>query len=211
VAPPSDSDRPPNRELVVFVLYQLRGGEKFVHTEDIAKKCHELFRDAFSWKKYPDFPDKDIVRVALTDARKVRYGALVANREQHSERQGEASTAPINEHWTLTEAGIVWVQANRPRLESLGDSMTTKAHRQDLLKHLRRIRESKLFGRFKSVGEAFAPSIGEMAELLRCRVDAEPQVWADRFKVIERRAQQALQSDVIEFVGICRRAYLEGR
>jgi len=69
-----------NRELVVYCLYVVGGATERVHTEDLALKCWELFPDSFSWTKYPNYPDKDIVRVALTDARKEKYGALVSGR-----------------------------------------------------------------------------------------------------------------------------------
>jgi hypothetical protein len=74
-----DSERP-NRDLVVYALGILGGEFQRVHTEDIALKCHELFPDVFSWTRYPEIPDKDIARVALTDARKVKYGRLVEGR-----------------------------------------------------------------------------------------------------------------------------------
>jgi len=78
-----------NRELVVYGLYVAGGATERVHTEDLALKCWELFPDSFSWTKFAQYPDKDIVRVALTDARKEKYGALVNGRvEGHAAGTG---------------------------------------------------------------------------------------------------------------------------
>ena len=95
----------PNSELVVYVLSLLGGESKSVHTEDIALKCHELFSDSFSWTKYPDRPDKEVVRTGLMDARKEKHGQLVkgrSGREIHKVPDG----------WMLTEAGIEWLKKN---------------------------------------------------------------------------------------------------
>lgn len=56
-------------EAVTVALYSLGGAEGPVDTEDIAIHAHRLAPDMFSWKKYPDMVDKELVRVALSDAR----------------------------------------------------------------------------------------------------------------------------------------------
>lgn len=83
------TEQKPNRELVVYALSVLGGDSKPIHTEDIALKCHELFPESFSWTKHPEIPDKDIVRVALTDARKRQHGVLVEGRT--GQRQGHSA------------------------------------------------------------------------------------------------------------------------
>ena len=66
----SGESRPKNWETAAFALFSLGGGDKFIHTEDVALKCFELAPSSFSWVRHTHLPDKDIVRVALTDARK---------------------------------------------------------------------------------------------------------------------------------------------
>src|SRR5439155_12986110 len=115
-----------NRELVVYCLYIAGGITERIHTEDLALKCWELFPDSFSWTKYPQYPDKDIVRVALTDARKDKYGGLVSGRvEGHA--TGAAHGEP--EGWVLTDKGLAWIKDN---LDLFGDDASKherKAHR----------------------------------------------------------------------------------
>jgi hypothetical protein len=191
----------PNRQLVVLALALIDGETKYVHTEDIAIKSHELFPDSFSWIKHPHIPDKDAVRVALTDARKEKHGALVVGRvgRRRDERDG----------WKLTEAGIAWVAQNRERFDALSNKSQRKEHRQKLLKQLRRIKDHELFRRYVDSPTRFAPEIGDIAALLRCRVDASPAVWAERFEKIRTQALAAEQQEVVGFIVRCEVAYQE--
>ncbi len=177
-----------NRELVVYALWILGGESEKVHTEDIAIRCHDLFAGSFSWVKHPQFPDKDIVRVALTDARKERYGALVEGRTgQKHGLYAKTKRQPTPDGWTLTHEGIAWMKENLPELEKLADSGQPKEHRQRVLKQLNLVKRHRLFEEFLADSE-FVPSIGDLAELFRCRVDAAPTVWEERFESVLRKA-----------------------
>ena len=198
----------PNRELVVYSLYLLGGDTKRVHTEDIALKCFELFPSSFSWVKYTAYPDKDIVRVALTDARKEIYGAHVEGRAG-TKRGLSAKTnrVPIEDGWVLTSSGIEWIRENLKDLERIAGTNRLKEHRQKLLKQLKKIREHRLFFQYTDSTERFYPMIGDIADLLRCRVDAEPEIWQSRFDRIRRQAESAGQGDVLDFINKCEQAY----
>jgi hypothetical protein len=198
----------PNRELVVYSLYLLGGDTKRIHTEDIALKCFELYPSSFSWVKYTTYPDKDIVRVALTDARKESYGARVEGRAG-TKRGLSAKTnrEPIEDGWVLTSRGIEWVRDNLKDLERIAGTNRLKEHRQKLLKQLKKIREHRLFIQYADSTERFYPMIGDIADLLRCRVDAEPEIWQSRFDRIRRQAESAGQGDVLDFINKCQQAY----
>jgi len=202
----------PNRELVVYVLSLLGGESQRVHTEEIAVKCHELFPASFSWTKYTHLPDKDVVRVALTDARKAQHGALVDGRS--GERRGHSATTnrePAPDGWMLTESGVRWVREHRAALETLLDSGAPKAHRQKVLKELARVRKHPLFLDYLRRPSAFEPAIGDVADFVRCRVDAPESVWVDRFDVAGRQAILVDQQDVVDFLTKCRNAYMAQR
>ena len=200
----------PNRELVVYVLYLLGGDTNRVHTEELAIKCHELFPDSFSWTRYPQYPDKDIVRVALTDARKPKYGGLVEGRAgQNRGLASKTNREPVGDGWQLTTAGIAWVKHHESSLGKHIGTREVKEHRQKLLKQLSRIRKHKLFARFAEDSALFSPMIGEVADLLKCRVDAEQEVWDARFKKVQSQAESAEQEDVQEFISRCREAVSE--
>ena len=200
----------PNRNLVVYALYLLGGESKRVHTEDIAVKCFELFPSSFSWTRHPKYPDKDIVRVALIDARKNQHGCLVQGRA--GQKMGLATKTnrePAPDGWILTPKGVDWVRENASRFEQGAVKQEAKEHRQEILRQLRRLRDHHLFQEFQAEPHRFAPSIGDLADLLRCRVDAAPAVWTRRLEKHRGQAQAAGQSDVVEFLERCQAAYQE--
>ncbi len=82
--------------LVTLALYLVGGEDKFVDTEDVAVKSYEIAPGRFGWRKYPQFPNLELVRVFLSDAKKPDKGHLVSG----SGRKG----------WTLTPDGLRWVR-----------------------------------------------------------------------------------------------------
>lgn len=197
---------------MLYALYLLGGDSKRIHTEDIALKCFQLFPRSFSWAKYSQYPDKDIVRVALTDSRKKKNGALVEGRTGQKRGQtGKTNRPPIEDGWTLTVEGITWIKSNLDGLEKYGGIEQVKDHRQKILKQLKRIREHPLFLRYVSGSEEFTPRIGEIADMLRCRVDAEEEIWRERFKKALLQSESVGQNDIIQFLKKCEDAYMSQR
>jgi hypothetical protein len=100
-------------EIVTFAVYLLGGVSKFVDTEDVAVQAHEIAPNRFGWRKYPQHPNLELVRVSLSDAKKSEKGTHLMG----SGRRG----------WSLTAKGREWVEANLDLLErdmSLGDSVS---------------------------------------------------------------------------------------
>ena len=82
----------PNLEVLKVALYLLGGDRAFVSTEDVAVKANELAPGRFTWRKYKDQINLELVRVYLSDLKKTRNGVRV---------HGSGSTG-----WMLTEAGL---------------------------------------------------------------------------------------------------------
>ncbi len=201
-----------NRELVVFALAMQGGATHKVHTEDIALKCHELFPGSFSWTKYPDIPDKDIVRVALTDARKQAYGALVDGRAGTKRGQSaKTKRKPVTDGWILTEPGLAFLKEHESELTDLARSKGQKDHRQAARKEMSRIRKHELYNIFQGDRDDFRAPIGQLADLLRCRVDAEPHVWDSRFEKLRLVAAASEDDEFADFVGKLELSYDEER
>ena len=118
---------------------------------------------------------------------------------------------PVADGWILTAPGRSWIRDNLTALELAVGTGQAKAHRQTLLKQLKRIRDHILFAHYKDNPSGFSPPIGAIADLLRCRVDAEPAVWQERFDRVSRQADAAGQNDVSDFITKCRGAYLRQR
>jgi len=198
-----------NWEIAVYVVHLLGGVSRRISTEDITLKCFELVPDSFSWIKYPQYPDKDVVRSALVDARKKKNGVLIQGRAGRGKGHPHRTSAePALDGWSLTEAGVRWIQENEPRLTSqLGYPQTqTRSYRQETRQKLARIKEHGLFQHFQEQPEGFSPSLGDMAELFRCRVDADWHTWEKRFQVAANLAQAANETAILVFLEKCRAA-----
>lgn len=87
---------PVQYEIVTLAVYLLGGDQRSVDTEDAAVKAHELAPGRFSWRKYPEQINLELVRVYLSDAKKPAKGGLLLG----SGRTG----------WTLTPAGLQWAR-----------------------------------------------------------------------------------------------------
>lgn len=193
-----------NWEIAVYALYLRGGASRSVHTEDVALKCFELAPDSFSWVKHRQYPDKEVARKGLVDARAEKN--LVTGRTGRGKGQSsKTATDPALDGWQLTDAGVRWVMENEDRLAHELQERQPKGHRQELLQKLSRIRGHGLFKKFQDQPAGFVPSLGSLAELLRCRVDAERSVWEKRFATLRNEARLANQGDVVTFLDICQK------
>lgn len=99
-------------EVVVLAVGDLGGGQRSVDTEDVAIRCHELAPTLFSWRKYPEQVNLEIVRVSLSDAKKQKNGQLLSG----SGRDG----------WRLTRRGLEWLANVAPLRRVEGRAALTR-------------------------------------------------------------------------------------
>jgi hypothetical protein len=97
-----------NHEIVTIAVYLLGGEREPVDTEDVAKKVNELAPGRFTWRKYKDQINLEVVRVYLSDAKKKAKGAYLI---------GLGNTG-----WTLSPSGLVFARSNVGAVKVLGDS-----------------------------------------------------------------------------------------
>ena len=197
-------DRPSNRDVIVYAIAALGGDSQFVHTEGIAIKCHQLAPDAFSWRKHTHHPDLEVARRALLNMRSAEFGALVEGRSGEGPRKGDGRTG---DGWQLTAAGREWVTANGDRVEGALNSTALSDRRQRVLQQLRRVYAHSTWSEFSDDPNTFSPSRGDLAELLRVRVDAPDEVWSSRFDEIMGRAVLIQDQELIQFAKQCRSVY----
>lgn len=98
-----DKVRLTSRDLVVMTVYLLGGDEEAIDTEDVAKRVNELAPGRFTWVKYPDQINIELVRTYLSDAKKPKHGALLA---------GTGNTG-----WRLTAAGKTFASTKESEIE----------------------------------------------------------------------------------------------
>lgn len=100
----------PQHLVVTLAVYLLGGANKYIDTEDVAAKAYELAPERFRWRKYPQYPNLELVRVFLSDAKKPDKGHLLDG----SGRRG----------WTLTPAGLRWALESAESAQASGLART---------------------------------------------------------------------------------------
>lgn len=90
-------------QVASMAVYLLGGAIRHVDTEDVAVKAFSLAPAMFGWQKYPQFPNLELVRVALSDAKKRKNGGLLSG----SGREG----------WRLTTNGLDWASSEESKTE----------------------------------------------------------------------------------------------
>jgi hypothetical protein len=88
--PPSKSLS--NHHTVLLAVYLLGGESGPIDTEDIAKKVNMLAPGVFTWRKYPDQINLEIVRVVLSNLKRSQGGKLLVGAGKDG--------------WMLTELGL---------------------------------------------------------------------------------------------------------
>lgn len=89
-----------------MAVYLLGGKDRFIDTEDVAVKAHELAPGRFSWTKYPELINLEGVRVRLLEEAQNSSGkALIRG----SQARG----------WMLTSRGLAWAQETAKDPDSL--------------------------------------------------------------------------------------------
>lgn len=129
--------------LVVLALHEL-GGE--ADLEAITVKAFELFPDEFSWHRYPEYPDKDTVRVHLSDAKKEAFGHLVEDRDL---RQVGSPGSRVK-RYALTRAGVEKAREIRQEFEL--DEVGGSAKSIDYRRVVEPILSSDAFQQFRADG-----------------------------------------------------------
>lgn len=95
-----------NHELVTLAVYRLGGESKPIDTEDIAKEANLIAPGRFTWRKYPDQINIELIRVFLSDAQKEKNGRYIV---------GSGTNG-----WMLTERGLAFSRERIKQLKILG-------------------------------------------------------------------------------------------
>ena len=171
--------------LVTFALYMAGGEDRFVDTEDVAVKTNEIAPGSFSWRKYPEQINLELVRVCLSNAKKEDHGVLVSG----SGRKG----------WTLTPAGLKWAKDSGRKLLTSGAYAGKKPGRGSVdsvrqSRELKRIKATKAWETWNQrVGEISRAAAQEVfridnyskGEMLRLKVDRLQKTFIDDVEISE--------------------------
>lgn len=137
---PSIGDRS-NIDVVVLATYVAGGALRKIDTEDIAIKCHEIAPGRFSWRKYPQQINIELIRIRLSGAKKegllsgsqsggwmlTAKGAEYVERELHGLARGASSRTSIS------SADRSWAAGERKRLLSTSAFKKYGAGKEDAI------------------------------------------------------------------------------
>lgn len=121
-------------EIVTLAVYLLGGEARRVDTEDVAIKANEIAPGRFTWRKYYDQINLELVRVYLSDAKKPEKGGYLC---------GSGKTG-----WTLTEKGTEFAKRHIEDLD--GAALSNERHRRQ--KERTRLLASTAFQKFMTGG-----------------------------------------------------------
>jgi hypothetical protein len=124
-------------EAVTLALYELGGAERAFDTEDIAIHVAQTAPGMFAWQKFADRIDKELVRVALSDAR-LKKGYVVGSHDKGG--------------WMLTSAGNEFARRNRDRLAQQPVERRRGKDEQQLQRERARLLTSAAYSRYQNGG-----------------------------------------------------------
>jgi len=187
-----------NPDVIVYTLALLGGAQRTVHTEELAVKAYELAPSQFSWTlpayRERDWPDKEVARLALTDARKEENGALV---------EGAAAREIAKDGWRLTPNGARWLSENGERIQSMLGCNQPRVPKNERRRFLTHIKKQALFKRFARAGSVAEATQFEFAELLNCSADAPADIVAAKFTRMRTTAELVKDEHIIRFLNAC--------
>jgi hypothetical protein len=157
-------------EAATLALYLCGGTEDSAHTEDVAIRAAALAPGMFAWEKHPDRIDKELVRVALSDAR-LKKGYVLGSHDKG---------------WMLTPAGVQYAQRNA----ATDDGQTSEARRgkaqQAFGRERARLMSTDAFSKFRS-GRLDAVSDDEADAFFRLNVYIRGQARERKVARIENQ------------------------
>jgi len=166
-------------EVATLALYALGGSDSAADTEDIAIRAAELAPGMFAWRKYPDLIDKELVRVALSDARLKKHWVVGSHN-----RGG----------WLLTPQGQEFGRANQDRLSGVGEVRRSGREERQLERERMRLLTSAAFERLGS-GSGIAEITNDEADAF-FRINVYVQGQAREKKIVRIENQFADDPDL---------------
>jgi len=159
-------------EAVTVALFVLGGAESAVDTEDVAVRVAQMSPGMFAWRKYPELVDKELVRVALSDAR-LKKGWVVGSHNRGG--------------WVLTATGQEFARSKAGQLQGVGDVRRSGRDERQAGRERSRLLGSSALARFRETGEIAAVSQDDADAFFRINVYVEGQARERRIARLENQ------------------------
>ena len=151
---PQSSKSLSNHDTVLLAVYLLGGESGPIDTEDIAVKVNTLAPGAFTWRKYPNQINLEIVRVVLSNLKRSQGGKLLVGAGKDG--------------WMLTERGLQSAKGFSGKSSRSGDGKTPLSQKEKswMRSERERMLRSPAYAKFRS-GELQGVSELEAAAFFR--------------------------------------------
>jgi hypothetical protein len=160
-------------EIVTLATYFAGGDRKHVDTEDVAIKAEEIAPGRFSWRKYKNRIDLELIYKHLWDLTKPDKGGYV--------------TGSKNDGWLMTLAGAAFAEQAVGRLKNLQPAREKRPKREENWMKRERARMQ---------GEAAYAKIREGRESELTRAEAEKFLRLDDYVLGAARARKIQQAEI---------------
>lgn len=159
-------------EAVTLAVFALGGAESPVDTEDVAVRVAEIAPGMFSWRKYPELIDKEIVRVALSDARLKKHW-IVGSHDKGG--------------WLLTPTGQEWSRANEGVLKDHKNLSFADRDSRHAMRDRSRLLTSEAFEKAKSGADPSTISLDDADAFFRINVYVDGQARERKITRVENQ------------------------
>lgn len=170
----------PNTHLLLYSLWRLEGGSRFVGLEELFEECWKVAPSRFGWSSRP-YPSDNIADHALRDVlRDEELKGLVLVSDARTVR--------------LSAEGVSWV---RDRLHDFDDLAAQRApSNRASQRHLIEL-ERSLIGRSLLKGQGLQASRAQVADLLRLTPDADANAFRQRLASYRADAELSGRQDAL--------------
>lgn len=155
-----------------MALYALGGADTPADTEDVAMRVAQLVPGMFAWRKYPDQIDKELVRVALSDAR-LKKKWIVGSHDRGG--------------WLLTEAGQEFARRNEGQLGAPTEVRRSGREERQLERERVRLMSSAVYERLAGGGRSSDVTSDEADAFFRINVYVEGQARERKIARVENQ------------------------
>lgn len=156
-----------NLQIVVVVVARLGGDTQSIHTEDVAIEASAIAPGRFTWRKYPERVDLELVRRSLAKVTEKQPPLLVGNA-----RRG----------WMLSKHGLRWIERNAKDIVALEGYRRGSV--SDALEMERaRLRETDVWRKYKS-GLVDKLSLNDLYEFVRINEYFSDAKRHERFTIV---------------------------
>jgi len=189
--PPSDVHN--NQDLLIWAMYHLGAGDRWVDVEDVYLKAFELGPARLSWRTKSDIPDyKKCAKAlqAVEDPNRFEHLGLLEKKNRYERR--------------LTLAGVAWCEHYAEVLKILYSGGAVPNHpTQDDGRRIRALASTEAFLQWRDSGE-MTSNIWELGDAFRCAGDTTPAVWRARLDEHRHAAERNGRNDLVSFIEAAR-------